>query len=419
MIKYLIIVFFTFLYFFPVHLQGVPSFLSTRLFVMFVGIGYLLSDLSKGPFKIGPNLKPYIKYVLLILIISLITSFFNDVYEGQFIIYPISFIIIALSCYGLLRIMKSLWPRIDITQNTIIDVFTGVILLESILSLALFFLPAVSNLYYSIIALSDLEEMAADKILSDTIATRFLGVGVSTFGAGIAFATCIFLAFVRLTTKISTSLRVAYTTILFFLILIGSAISRTSQVGVVVGLLFLLYTFIRGSNSKGAFPRIILWVGITGIAAIFVINISIRYFSNNILLEGVFQHAFEAFYNYFDEGQFYTRSTEKMINANVWPDNLSTWIIGDGRLLGNSIGYYKNTDIGWNRLLLYFGLIGTGVFMLSQICLIKRMRLYNRGSYFLFILLCLFLSKGMADLIVYVLPFVMIQDIQKHNFTTN
>ena len=57
----------------------------------------------------------------------------------------------------------------------------------------------------------------------------------------------------------------------------------------------------------------------------------------------------------------------------VWPDNIKTWIIGDGYLnnpadkslstydpyfVGKFHGYYMGTDIGYLRYIFYFGLIG-------------------------------------------------------------
>ena len=53
----------------------------------------------------------------------------------------------------------------------------------------------------------------------------------------------------------------------------------------------------------------------------------------------------------------------------VWPDNLKTWIIGDGyfenqrndsNYIGDATrkGYYMGTDIGYLRFLFYFGIFG-------------------------------------------------------------
>lgn len=56
----------------------------------------------------------------------------------------------------------------------------------------------------------------------------------------------------------------------------------------------------------------------------------------------------------------------------VWPDNLATWLIGDGYFNSPATnpyyigplfeGYYMGTDIGYCRFVFYFGLIGLATF---------------------------------------------------------
>ena len=78
---------------------------------------------------------------------------------------------------------------------------------------------------------------------------------------------------------------------------------------------------------------------------------------------------FEGFFSYFESGEFETDSTEKLKSMIVWPEELRTWIIGDGyfensrndiNYLGNSTvrGFYMGTDIGYLRYIFYFGIIG-------------------------------------------------------------
>lgn len=39
-----------------------------------------------------------------------------------------------------------------------------------------------------------------------------------------------------------------------------------------------------------------------------------------------------------------------------WPNDMSTWWFGDGRMLNLNGGYYMHTDVGYMRLIYYFGL---------------------------------------------------------------
>lgn len=78
---------------------------------------------------------------------------------------------------------------------------------------------------------------------------------------------------------------------------------------------------------------------------------------------------FEGFFSLWEKGSWEVASNEKLTNMYVFPDNLKTWIIGDGyfssprdtdpyftgELVG---GYYMGTDAGYLRFIFYFGLIG-------------------------------------------------------------
>ena len=84
----------------------------------------------------------------------------------------------------------------------------------------------------------------------------------------------------------------------------------------------------------------------------------------------------------------------------VFPDNIKTWIIGDGYLsnpadvdpyfTGKIIkGFYMGTDVGYLRFIFYFGLIGlivfTGLFhKASQIC---QNRFPNQKDMFILLLI--------------------------------
>ena len=83
----------------------------------------------------------------------------------------------------------------------------------------------------------------------------------------------------------------------------------------------------------------------------------------------------------------------------VFPDNLHTWIIGDGYLenpfnrdmnyIGpNFGGYYMATDIGYLRFLFYFGLIGLLLFCVYMVaCANELMKRFPAYSWMFFCIL--------------------------------
>ena len=85
--------------------------------------------------------------------------------------------------------------------------------------------------------------------------------------------------------------------------------------------------------------------------------------------------AFEGFFSLWEDGEWQTTSNDRLVNMYVWPDNLKTWLIGDGYFespyftdayyigKGGGSAFYMHTDVGYCRFLFYFGLLGTLAFI--------------------------------------------------------
>ena len=98
---------------------------------------------------------------------------------------------------------------------------------------------------------------------------------------------------------------------------------------------------------------------------------------------------------------------------NVFPDNLKTWIIGDGYFSNpyntdpfyigvKSGGYYMGTDVGYLRFIFYFGLIGLSAFiaffMKTYNLCVKRFTEYKLLFFMLLILNFLIWFKVSTDI---------------------
>lgn len=63
-----------------------------------------------------------------------------------------------------------------------------------------------------------------------------------------------------------------------------------------------------------------------------------------------------------------------VLRDQVWLPSIKTFIFGDSRLTGSSGSYYMNTDVGYMRYILYFGIIGLCIhFLLLAIFFISNM----------------------------------------------
>jgi len=90
---------------------------------------------------------------------------------------------------------------------------------------------------------------------------------------------------------------------------------------------------------------------------------------------------------------------------NSRPNNIKTLILGDGYYQNprDSTLYYMNTDVGYLRLIFYFGLIGTLAYFVYQINLLKVANKITGNTFPLFffsisVLILILNLKGMTEM---------------------
>ena len=97
-------------------------------------------------------------------------------------------------------------------------------------------------------------------------------------------------------------------------------------------------------------------------------------FNHNINTNKNLRFAFEGFFSLVETGKWETHSNNRLAEMLIIPDNVKTWVIGDGyfnnpnadpNFIGdNPTEYYKGTDIGYLRFIFYFGIVGLLLFAL-------------------------------------------------------
>jgi hypothetical protein len=73
------------------------------------------------------------------------------------------------------------------------------------------------------------------------------------------------------------------------------------------------------------------------------------------MMDDVFPFAFEFYYNYEEEGVVSTESSDALV-GHYFAIPYETVLYGDGRYLAETGGYYKGTDAGYMRIVLYGGI---------------------------------------------------------------
>ena len=90
--------------------------------------------------------------------------------------------------------------------------------------------------------------------------------------------------------------------------------------------------------------------------------------------------AFEFINNLFSGDVSNTYSVSHMFDAMYFMPNIDTILFGDGRYTAvNGNGYYMSTDVGFMRMILFFGIIGLIVNYSILFIILKRVNIYSRN----------------------------------------
>jgi hypothetical protein len=140
--------------------------------------------------------------------------------------------------------------------------------------------------------------------------------------------------------------------IICFLLIAGISLSgRTGFVGFFLGLfLYVFYRFGRINN----FIKNTWKLAIASILLLGFFYFTLPSKIQNALTEEVFPFAFEAYYNYVDEGSVSTASTDVLEDYHYYPLDTRTWLVGEGVVADES--RYHGSDAGYMNNLIFGGI---------------------------------------------------------------
>ncbi|MCQ2130012.1 MAG: hypothetical protein MJY94_01305 [Bacteroidales bacterium] len=190
---------------------------------------------------------------------------------------------------------------------------------------------------------------------------RLYGIGASLDSGGIRFATTLLLTshFIVNDTSVKDSkVKLAsYLLCFLFVSVIGSTISRTTLIGMALGLVYIAGNYGYTKYMLLTKTQIRFW-GILLLILAIVSVYSIHFYSSSAVFREYVRFAFESFFNYFEKGTFSSNSTDILMNMWIWPSDSDGWIYG----YGNFDNWYYHTDIGYCRFTMYCGLVGVFLF---------------------------------------------------------
>lgn len=351
-------------------------------FLSIMGLFVLLLQIVKN--RVDRNLFFIILINLSMIVLQMFSFIINEGGDFKFlrevILYNFLSMLFCLFFYNL-----SVNSKFDFNY---IYLISSAVLLQLILSLFAFFNSSFFDLLFSVfpqnLGSGDLDEFNV---------LRMVTLGTPFFGSAVLSSIVLLLLSQHINNTKKTN---PYLLSIFIIISILSILSaRTAIVGVFLSLILIL------SNLKNNYKYILISLPIFIILYYFINNFSSDSRANDIINFG-----FEFIYNYKDsQASESVDGVSKMFS--VLPDDLKTWLIGDGYFkASNDLAYYKNIDIGFLRVIFNFGLIGLFVFIYLNYFIIKKIDkayLSKKAKFLVLICFGLLMIKGLANIFPYLM----------------
>jgi hypothetical protein len=337
-------------FFFPIKLLGMPLTSSRLLLYGLVGL-MLWHVVNRRLFLIKRNVVVVVILFLMFISLALLTQFRTAYFDiTLFLNFFEIFILYPIGLVGFIKLYNQ-WAERPSFDNLLFN-FLIILFLQGLLMNLMFFIPAIKDLYLSIIDFPKLKERYYFRQIGFS--------GSSTYNMGIFLNLYPFILFYLVSKQRQFSTVNSFFYVLsLFIVMFPSLI--TSRTGVLI--LFFFFPFIfflyreKSVNTK-TLNRFLLFC--LFLFLIFVISITV-YIINDSKLITMFLWSFDVFISLIN---FQLPSGVTVLSEHYWMPSLKTLWIGDGYYSGES-GYYMGTDGGYMRLILFFGLIGSFTLMIT------------------------------------------------------
>ena len=409
----------TSLFLFP-FFPAMGSAINTKMVLAVLGAGaFAMDKSSKRDASVASDILILILLSALISVWALfvVTRFNTDDYS--YAKYVVSFAVWMSAAYFVIWFIRQVHGKISV--DLICDYVIGVCVFQCILAYLMSLFPPLKSFI--------------DAILGDSVGAmgiiegRLYGLGAALDPAGLRFSAALVLnVFMMTRTDFGeTPWKGALFIIAFVVIaVLGNMIARTTTVGLIISILYLVLFLLFNRNDSG--NRSFLHVSVPLI--LFFVLISIWLYNVSPAFRDNMRFGFEGFFSLVEKGRWEVRSNEVLKKMIVWPETLTTWVIGDGyfnspldtpdRFGQTYTGYYMKTDIGYLRFIFYFGTIGmlgmvAFFFAITYICAKS-----NKDIKWLFITLLLINLVGWlkvsSDIIMVFAPFLVFSMTKEERF---
>ena len=348
------------LFYFPITFTFFPVS-NTKNLLAAVGLVCVLFFLvRKQEFSFPRDLVVLLLLSSFVSIISLFSITYNQTPDTSYVEYIRSAVIWLSGAFAICMFIYLTHKRVDVPL--LVNYLLAVCIFQCVMAMLIRYIPAVQIFVDSYVNQGQglLKEM-----------DRLYGVGASLDVGGSRFAAVLVaIAFMMEESKEQNGNTPKIVLVLAFCIItvIGNMIARTTIVGTIIGLAYVVLMEMRRMGWKNPDDFHSSWLAWIAILVI-LIPTGVTLYNTSPDFHDQMRFGFEGFFSLFEKGEWEVRSNTTLEKMVVWPEELRTWIIGDGyfenqrndrNYIGDATtaGYYMGTDIGYLRFLFYFGVIG-------------------------------------------------------------
>lgn len=356
----------TSLFYFPFATSLLPA-ANTKMIVAAVGFVWFMCQAARRQNAVVDSTFASVSaWALLVSAAGLFSALANGSGDYTYATYIVSAWVWMGGAYVVVKCIKTVYGKatLRLLTNFLVAVCVGQCILSQIIDTNASFAQWVDSFMVSTGFMGKAEG-------------RLYGIGCALDVAGLKFcAVLVLLAYFAMnpSRKINVYLETSFYVLAFFIIgVLGSMISRTTSIGVIIVLAYWIgvsiYNYIRPSSSRQA-----SYLGkIMAVALVVIVPAIVYLYQVDADFYEKLRFGFEGFFSLAEKGEWDVSSNDRLMGMWVWPDNTKTWLIGDGYFnspdanpyyIGPSElgGYYMGTDIGYCRFVFYFGLIGLAIF---------------------------------------------------------
>ena len=392
MLKYigiLIVGILTSFYFFPFFTPLLPG-LNTKMIMAVIGllIGGM-KILRSGTAGIDKTFFSLSIYAIVVSVVCTSAIIYNGTNDTAYAFYIMSMWTWLGGAYAVCNIVRYVHGKLSITLVS--NYLIAVCVFQCIMALVIDSVPSVQEVVDTYVIIGQEYNKSVNRLYS---------IGAHLDTAGMRFSLVLILLTRILLDIQETKFRNylwLYLVSYLIIIVIGNMMARTTSVGLILSVIYLIMSSDLCRSGFSPFTRkTFFWIGC--IALVLVPCIVNRY-NTDANFHRDMRFAFEGFFSLYEKGRWEVGSNIQLTNMIVFPDNFRTWIIGEG-YFDNPIhtdpyyvgeitgGYYKGTDVGYLRFIFYMGLTGLLAFSVFM-CKAAQMAIERFKEYRMMILLLL------------------------------